>query len=163
MNTLSDHVLINLRKISRAIDVYSTQLVKKYGLTGPQLILLKTCLQESKLTTTQVANRINISKATVTSITDRLCQKGYISREKCYIDKRKVFLVPTAKTIELFNEASPQLLQESFISQFNNLKDWEQMSIVANLQRVAYMLNAQNIEASPVLESSPMCHSTNDE
>ncbi len=38
---LSDSVLSTLRQIIRAIDLQSRQLAKKYGLTGPQLIILK--------------------------------------------------------------------------------------------------------------------------
>jgi hypothetical protein len=43
-------------------------------------------------------------------------------------------------------------LQEHFARQFNDLQQWEQTMIIASLQRVAYMMDAEHIDASPVLD-----------
>ena len=43
-------------------------------------------------------------------------------------------------------------LQESFIKQFTKLKDWEQNMIISSLQRLASMMDAQEIDAAPVLD-----------
>ncbi len=42
-------MLIALRKIIRSIDLHSKQLVRKYGLTGPQMLLLKAALDNNDL------------------------------------------------------------------------------------------------------------------
>ncbi|MFQ3281771.1 MAG: hypothetical protein ACI9S6_002126, partial [Reinekea sp.] len=39
-----------------------------------------------------------------------------------------------------------------FAKQFADLQEWEQTMIIASLQRVAQMMNAQHIDASPVLD-----------
>jgi len=42
-------------------------------------------------------------------------------------------------------------LQDVFSTAFEKLEAWEKSMIVASLQRVAGMMNAENIDASPML------------
>lgn len=44
------------------------------------------------------------------------------------------------------------MLQDQFAARFEKLADWEQASIIAGLERVAALLNAEGIDASPVLD-----------
>jgi len=90
-----EQVLISLRKIIRAIDLHSRKLEKASGLTGPQILVLKSILEHDKLTPGDIARDVNLSQATVTSILDRLQNKGYIKRERSAEDKRKVLISPT--------------------------------------------------------------------
>ena len=48
-------------------------------------------------------------------------------------------------------EVAPTPLQDVFSNRFAVLEDWEKSMIVAALQRVATMMNAEEIDASPVL------------
>jgi hypothetical protein len=50
-------------------------------------------------------------------------------------------------------EQSPPLLQESFANRFGNLQDWEQTQLLASLQRIAAMMDAEGLDAAPVLSS----------
>lgn len=47
---------------------------------------------------------------------------------------------------------APIPLQEQFTRQFSNLQDWEQMMIISSLGRIAQMMDAQHIDAAPVLD-----------
>ena len=69
---ISEEVLITLRKIIRAIDIHSRYLVKQYGLTGPQLLVLKEILRLKETHISVIAERISLSQPTVTDILDRL-------------------------------------------------------------------------------------------
>lgn len=150
-----DILLIALRKIIRSIDLHSKQLVNKYGLTGPQMIVLKVICQSGMqlLNSTQLAREVSLSQATITSILDRLLEKGYIRREKSEVDKRKTYIKPTDKATAVF-EQNPTLLQEDFIKQFDALKDWEQDLMIASLGRMADMMHAESIDAAPVLANT---------
>ena len=99
----------------------------------------------------ELARKISLSQATVTTIIDRLEKRNFVKRERGSVDKRKVFvyLTPEADTA-LLN--APKPLQESFVQQFQDLRDWEQTMILAALERVAHMMDAQHIDASPVLD-----------
>lgn len=150
-----DNLLISLRKIIRAVDLYSKQLEQKYGLTGPQLLILKTIFQSGgdAANTTNIANQTSLSLATVTSIIDRLVDKGYVVREKSTADKRKTMLHIT-ESAKVLIAKNPKVLQEDFIDQFKQLKNWEQSQMIATLERVAEMMHAKSIDAAPVLTNS---------
>ncbi|MCF7810064.1 MarR family transcriptional regulator [bacterium] len=147
---LIDQVLIELRKIVRAIDIHSRKLIKSFGLTVPQIIVLKAIENDDSPTVGEIANSVSLSQATITNIVTRLEQRGYVTRTQCENDKRRVLVKTTEKGRETIKQA-PSLLHDQFTSQFQNLKKWEQLSIIASLQRVAEMMDAQDIEASPVL------------
>ena len=93
----ADEVVSTLRKIIRAIDLHSKQLTKKYGLTGPQIIVLKEINESPDRPISEIARKVSLSQATVTSILDRLEQQGYAQRHRSQIDKRKVNIVLTEK------------------------------------------------------------------
>ncbi len=75
-----------------------------------------------------------------------------IRRMRSEEDRRKVFVTLTDKGREQL-AAAPTLLQESFIQRFQELKDWEQHQILGSLQRLAEMMDAQDIDAAPVLDT----------
>lgn len=48
-------------------------------------------------------------------------------------------------------KAAPDALQQRYVRAFEQLKDWEQAQLLASLERVAAMLNADDMDAAPVL------------
>ena len=144
-----DILLVALRKITRAIDLNSKKLTSKYGLTGPQLIVLKVIYQSAEhlINSTQLAREVSLSQGTITSILDRLEDKGYIEREKSTQDKRKIFIKTTERAQQIFAQ-DPKLFQEEFIEQFGALKLWEQDMLIASLERLADMMGTNAIGAS---------------
>lgn len=145
-----DEVLTALRRIIRAIDLHSRQLTKETSLTGPQLMLMRAIADHPGDTTRSIAMVVNLSQATVTSIIDRLEAKGLVFRQRSTLDKRKVELTLTEQGKEAVSTA-PALLQNAFIKQFEELALWEQTLILSSLQRVASMMDAEGIDASPML------------
>lgn len=150
---IHDLVLISLRQIIRAIDLHSKRLEKESGLTGPQLMVLQQLAAHDKLTAGVIAREISLSQPTVTSIIDRLERKGLLKRERDQRDKRKVMLRMTEAGQAAVAKA-PALLQDSFVRAFNRLEDWEQTLILSSLQRVSEMMNATELDAAPLLDSS---------
>lgn len=146
-----DDVLIALRRVIRATDLHSKYLSKTTGLTAPQILLLQTIRAKGDMTVSELANHMSLSQATVTTIIDRLENKGYVFRERSTEDKRKVFTYLTDASLEVL-KTSPAPLQDQFTKQFNDLQDWEKTMIISSLQRVAQMMDAQHIDASPVLD-----------
>ena len=151
---LSPEVLSTLRKIIRAIDLHSKQLSKNFGLTGPQLLLIREIASEPDISVGHLAKRVSLSQATVTSIVDRLESRNLAKRIRSSTDKRKVSLEVTDKAQEIL-EANPTFLQEEFIRNFERLEKWEQLLILSSLQRVASMMNAEGLATGPVLSSEP--------
>ncbi|WP_340679561.1 MarR family transcriptional regulator [Paraglaciecola sp.] len=146
-----EELLISLRKVIRAIDIYSKKLNKDSGLTSPQLLVLQKIAAQDDVMVKDIASSINLSSATVTSILDRLEPRGLVIRKRSTIDKRKVGLYVTEAGLVAIKGA-PTPLQEHFIKRFETLADWEQTQLVATMQRIALMMDAQDIDASPLLE-----------
>ncbi len=150
MNSI-EAVLVALRRVIRATDLHSKHLAKTTGLTSPQILLLQTIRDQGEVTIGEIANEMSLSQATVTTIIDRLEKRGLVYRERSKTDKRKVHAHLTDEAIETLKSA-PIPLQDQFARQYENLQDWEQAMIISSLQRVAKMMDAQHIDASPVLD-----------
>lgn len=150
MNHLEE-VLVSLRRVIRATDLHSKYLAKTTGLTAPQILLLQTIRDKGEVTIRELANEVSLSQATVTTILDRLEKRDLVYRERSKEDKRKVHAYLTPSGTEVLKTA-PTPLQDHFARQFNDLQDWEQTMIISSLQRVAQMMDAQHIDASPVLD-----------
>jgi len=154
-------LLIALRKVIRAIGLHSKHLNKTSGLTSPQLIIMQDIDKTPGVNSGQVAKNVTLSAATVTNIIDRLESKNLVSRLCNTQDKRKVslYLTENGKAI-LLN--APQPLQEHFIENFSNLAQWEQSQLLSSMERIADMMNANELDASPLLELSAMSASSVD-
>ncbi|TCS39760.1 MarR family winged helix-turn-helix transcriptional regulator [Reinekea marinisedimentorum] len=146
-----DEVLVALRRVIRATDLHSKYLAKTTGLTAPQLLLLQTLRDKGSQTIGELAGFMSLSQATVTTIIDRLEKKSLVERERSTTDKRKVFALLTESGNAVLKD-SPAPLQEQFARQFGDLQEWEQTMIIASLQRIAHMMDAQHIDAAPVLD-----------
>jgi DNA-binding MarR family transcriptional regulator len=148
-------VLRSLRKLNRAMDLHSRRLVQKYGLTGPQLLILQELASLGEVSSGELAESISLSGATVTGILDRLEKRGLVARRRSEEDKRRV-LVRTTSRCERMLEPAPPLLQESFVRQYENLQPWEQAMILSSLQRLVTMMEAAPLETAHMLEEEPV-------
>lgn len=149
---ITEEILIALRRVIRAIDQHSSNLVQSHGLTGPQALMLTEIVRSSGITGSELAKRISLSQPTITDVVTRLENKNLLERRKAPDDKRKILLRATSQGEALVKQSVP-LLQERFEIRLNELKNWEQLQLLSSLQRIAEMMNAEDIDASPVLAS----------
>ncbi len=149
---IHDEVLVTLRQIIRAIDLHSKQLSKDFGLTSPQLLLMRAIERSADVTIRQLSSDSNMSQATATSILDRLEKRGLIKRQRDNQDRRKVHARLTRAGQQILNQA-PAMLQDGFIQQFCALNSWEQNLILSSLQRLAAMMNAREKDKSVTSEN----------
>lgn len=146
-----EDVLIAIRRIIRATDIHSRKLTKTVGLTAPQLLVLRAIRDLGAVAISRLSTEVSLSQATVTTIIDRLERGGYVARKRSEQDKRVVHALLTPAGEDVVNNA-PTPLQEAFSVRFEQLHDWEQSQILAALQRVAAMMDADDLDASPFLE-----------
>ena len=153
--SLADHILIALRRIIRAIDLHSRRLAQRDGLTVPQLVVLQELRQNGEMPGSRLAKAVSLSQATMTGILSRLEGRGLISRRRSRSDRRRVPVRLTDAGIALVDSAPP-LLQESFCAELEKLAEWEQTQILSNLQRLVAMMEAENVDASPLLTTDEL-------
>ncbi len=147
---MTDDVLMVLRRITRAIDLHSRSLVSRYGLTVPQLVMLKELQESGRMPVGELSRRIHLSAATVTSILGRLVARGLILRERSDEDRRVVLVAISDEGRQAVLDA-PGLLQDRFTQEFEMLQSWEQSQLLSSLQRVAAMMDAEDLDAAPLL------------
>jgi len=147
----SQEVLISLRQIIRAADLHSKKLIRDYGLTTPQIIVLQAAVDLQKVTIRKISEHISLSQATVTTILNRLEQKGLICRVRSSTDKRAVHVELTEIGMQAL-QAAPNLLHDEFVERYEKLESWEQNLILSTLQRVAKMMKAQDLDVAPILD-----------
>lgn len=144
-------VLVSLRRIIRATDMQSSRMVKDCGLTIPQLVVLRAIETLGDVTVKRLSDHVSLSQATVTTILDRLEGRLLVERVRNEEDKRVVNARLTAQGKKTLKQ-SPPLLHEKFIERFEALDDNEQEAILDVLQKVATMMDADHIDAAPILD-----------
>lgn len=148
----TDESLIALRRILRATELYERSLAQAAGLTPAQLRVLQIVAgkRAAGATPKALATQMGVSQATVTALVDKLVARRMVVRVRSETDRRQtnVVITPSGQGAVA---ASPDALQQRFVKSFETLQDWEQAQIVASLERVAAMLDARDIDASPVL------------
>jgi len=147
----TDASLIALRRILRATELYGRTLARIAGLTPVQIRVLQIVQMHGSTTPKQISLQMGVSQATISTLLDRLAAKAMIERQRSDIDRRKTNIVLT-ETGRKAVEGAPDPLQQKYVKEFEALADWEQAMIVAALERVAAMLNASAIDASPLLD-----------
>jgi DNA-binding MarR family transcriptional regulator len=150
-----DDILIALRRIARAIDLQSKRLLKKTGLTAPQLVVIHALRKEGQMSPSAIARAVSLSQATITSILDRLEKADLVRRERSQTDKRVVLTCLTDRGLEAAEEA-PELLQAGFLREFRKLQEWEKSMLISSLQRIAGLMDAEDLDASPILDSGEL-------
>ncbi len=147
-----EDLLIALRRITRAIDIHSKKLQKTSGLTTSQLLVIDAIVKLERPTPSSIAREILLSQGTVTNLIDRMQKRGLVKREKSERDGRSVLIAVTDDGLKRHKE-SPDLLQDNFLAEFRKLNSWEQRLLLSSVERIAAMMDAEQIDASPILTS----------
>jgi DNA-binding MarR family transcriptional regulator len=152
-----DEILVALRRITRAIDLHSKRLQKETGLTTSQLLVMEIISKLGSPSPSTIAREMVLSQATVTSLLDRLTKSELVVRIKSDQDKRSVTVDLTERGRELVSHA-PELLQADFLKKYRKLPDWQRHSLIASLQQIAHMMDAEQLDASPILDTGELNH-----
>ncbi|MFO7841889.1 MAG: MarR family transcriptional regulator [Fidelibacterota bacterium] len=137
-------ILYALRRISRAVGIYSRKLNAEFGLTTPQLICLDVLEKANKMILKDLAKKVNLSESTVNGIVDRLETKNFVIRERSKKDRRKVYLEITASGRKMIKK-TPPLLQDKLSVSFAKLSDTEKRNITESLERIVELMHAENL------------------
>lgn len=153
-DAICEQVLVAIRRIIRAVDLHSRLLLGRYGLTGPQLVALKSLSESGEVPAGELARSVHLSQGTMTGILQRLEDRKLVTRQRGEVDRRQVLVQVTEKATELLREA-PSPLQERFLDEFARLADWEKSLTLSSLQRIVAMMEAESLDVAPVLATEP--------
>lgn len=143
-------ILTALRRILRATDLHGSDVATSVGLTAVQLRLLKFVQDTESANAKTLASQMHVSQATITVLLDKLEMKRMIERCVSLMDRRQKLIHITDVGRDAL-EAAPDPMQRAFVRRFEKLEDWEQSMLMAAVERIAYLMDADEIDAAPVL------------
>lgn len=151
MQKRSEEALIALRRILRATEFNARSLARASGLTPSQILALQYLSSRDGATPTEIATHASLKQATITALLDKLEERKFVKRRRDEKDGRRISVTLTPAGAKALS-ASPDALQQRFEERFARLADWEQAAIIASLERVAFLLGAEDIDAGPILD-----------
>ncbi|NKE71228.1 MarR family winged helix-turn-helix transcriptional regulator [Candidatus Manganitrophus noduliformans] len=140
-------IVQSFRKIFKAIHRYSEEVLKAFGVTGPQLWLLKTLRDEGGTSVGELSQKMYLHISTVSGIIDRLEKKGSVARKREAPDRRvvTVHLTPAGKRIV---DKAPEPFQGKLLYSLENLSKEEVSEMHQALQKIVHLMELEQIEAT---------------
>ena len=133
-------ILMDLRRITRAIDLNSKKLSSETSLTAPQVVSLIAVYHHGALTLAEIAEQVHLSSSTMVGIIDRLEAKNLVIRERSKTDRRQVLIRITDEGQKMAKK-SPLPLQEKLIESLSKLSEAQQRNLAKALELLVKMLD----------------------
>lgn len=130
----------NLRHLIQLLQTRSKKIRKETGITGPQLLAMKTLSESPGISISEIARRIYLHPATVVGIIDRLEGRGLVVRKRSKEDRRQVNVRLTAKGNGALRKA-PGVAQESIPGGLETLPDKKLKRLSFNLAQLVQILD----------------------
>jgi DNA-binding MarR family transcriptional regulator len=121
-------------------------LAGRYGLTGPQLAVVKMLEPVGKLSLSELSERIRARNSTVTGIIDRMEREGLVERRRSEQDRRVVHIVLTRQGRQLASEipVEPVQIFRQVLSELSSKDTADLKRILTRLaRRVRELVDAQ--------------------
>ena len=137
-----------LRDILDLTGEFERHLGRELTVNPTDLEAMEELIRDGALSPTELAKRLGISTAAVTTVVDRLTAVGHVSRERNPRDRRGILVVPNPKSVHrAMATLMPMILgMDSVMGEFNAA---ERDTITAYLGRVADVYRAQLPVAAP--------------
>ncbi len=95
-NQKIEAVIHDIRRIVRALELFSKEVDVRFHLTAPQLWALSELGKDGPLSLKELSARIQLHPSTVVGVVDRMEAKGLVTRKTDSADRRRVKLNLTA-------------------------------------------------------------------
>jgi MarR family transcriptional regulator, organic hydroperoxide resistance regulator len=137
----------SLRRIFKAIENYSQDVFSEFGITGPQLWVLKTILENGSLPLGELSKKMYLHPSTITGVVDRLESKGYVRRDRNSEDRRvvNVRLTPAGEALAT---RAPSPAQGKMIYGLRNLAEEELTGIYRSVQKLVEIMEVQDLKVT---------------
>lgn len=146
-------IVDGLRRIVRALELYSQEVRRAYGLTGPQLWALKTLQRRGAVTVNELAAALAVHQSSASILVNRLEQRGLIRRSRGQQDRRFVRIEPTEKALSLMAEA-PEPAQGRLLHGLSTMSPTRIRGIRKSVDDLVGAMEAKDIEAQFFFEDS---------
>jgi DNA-binding MarR family transcriptional regulator len=139
-------IVNGLRRVVRAIELYSQEVYKTYGVTGPQLWAVKTLHRDGPLSAGELARALAVQPSTLSILTARLEQRGLVRRVRARRDRRFVELALTPAGVKVA-AAAPEPAQGRLLHGLRTLPRAQLRMISRSVTLLVEMMEATDVEA----------------
>ncbi|EST54729.1 transcriptional regulator [Brevibacillus panacihumi W25] len=126
------HIRDLLKRLNKTLGAMATKELAKYGLTVPQLVVIRQIIEEPK-TIGQISKAVDLSYSTTSGIIDRLEREQFVARVRDENDRRVVWISKTEKLKNLFAEVD-LFTGEFYKRSFQGFSDEELNNIIQSLE-----------------------------
>lgn len=147
-------ILIDLRRIIRAVNLEGKRVEKTYGVSIPQYLALRHLNQAPNFTASMKDLRaaLQLNPSTITGIVQRLERGGYAARLPRMNDRRKSMIVLTEQGASVVRE-NPQILHRELLERLQKLDEAEYERLRSAFREIIGFLDVDGVDASPIVTS----------
>ncbi|HEX5386126.1 MAG TPA: MarR family transcriptional regulator [Gemmatimonadales bacterium] len=139
-------IVHGLRRIVKALEVYSKEVQRAYGLTGPQLWALKVLARKGPLAAGALAQVLVVHQSSLSALLHRLEARGLVRRSRDRADRRVVRVALTPRGVTLA-ERAPEAAQGRLLHALRRMPAGERERIDAAVARLVGAMEAHDIDA----------------
>jgi DNA-binding MarR family transcriptional regulator len=149
----SKKIVAAIRRLVRLTYLDSKAMVKRYGITGPQSLVLKSLIESIEpLSSMTLSRRLNVSPANITGIIDRLEEKGLVKRMRKQGDRRTILIELTEKGIG-FGQQLPDLIEKKLIKGLGDLDTSEIAAIYMAFNKVIQIIEESTEDTAETIHN----------
>ena len=149
MGVTAENVYIEIQKQIRKIEKfglqYSQQLKKAYGITGPQIGVLRMIPPDSSFSLTELSRKIDLHITTVDGIVRRLQRRKLVQKKRSKTDKRVVEVSLTERGKKIVREA-PIGRMGTFYRNLQKISDDESQKIYDAMVKLVELYGVSDVE-----------------
>jgi DNA-binding MarR family transcriptional regulator len=139
-------IVVGLRRIVRALELYSQEVRRGFGLTAPQLWALKAVERTGPLSIGQLAEELLVHQSSASLLVDRLERRGLVRRARSREDRRFVRIELTEKAVALCRSA-PQPAQGRLLHGLGSMPATRIRAIRRAVEQLVQAMEAGDVEA----------------
>lgn len=139
-------IVDGLRRIVRALELFSREVKKGFGLTAPQLWALKTLDQHGPLTVGDLAQQLLVHQSSVSLLIRRLEQRGMVRRVRLKADRRYVSIELTDRAVAVCR-AAPAPSQGRLLHGLGRMSPTRLRRIRQSVDDLTRAMEAEDVEA----------------
>ena len=134
-----------IRKVEKCAYQYSQELRKSFGITGPQMGVLRMIPADSAMPLSEIVQKLGLHITTVEGIINRMQRHKFIKKQKSTKDKRVVEVLITEKGKKILKEA-PIGSIGTFYRNLKKISDQEAQQLYQTLVRIVELYGASGNE-----------------
>lgn len=140
-------IVNGLRRIVRALELFSRETHRDFGLTAPQLWALKALEARGPLTIGELAAHLHVHQSSVSILLTRLEERGLVRRVRQKNDRRYVRVELTERAADLCRSA-PDPAQGRLVHGLSRMPPARLRRIRQTIDDLTRAMEAEDVEAT---------------